>query len=270
MQEESATTLKSFAEIINKYDVFVFDIWGVVHDGYKRLPGVLETLQLLKAQNKRVFFLSNMPNSRKEVAQHLAYFGIDSDLYEDIYSSGQTAIDYSHQLICDGYKKAFRLGRITTLQKLIAQEGIEFVSFLELADFILLTYDDRDPAAKEFQDIMVQALTQKLFILCTNPDRVYVEGAAFVPAAGSIAAVYEAMGGQVKYIGKPYPLIYQTLVEQSQIKGNILAIGDTLEVDILGAQNMGWDTLLVLTGVSALQYEGNPNNINPKYIINNL
>jgi ribonucleotide monophosphatase NagD (HAD superfamily) len=74
-----------------------------------------------------------------------------------------------------------------------------------------------------------------------------------VPCAGAIADVYEALGGEVAWYGKPYRLIYDHAL---QLAGNppaeqVLAIGDGLQTDMLGAARMGFDAIFVRGGISA-------------------
>lgn len=72
-----------------------------------------------------------------------------------------------------------------------------------------------------------------------------------MPAPGAIAALYEELGGQVTWIGKPYPSIYQHAAKLIGDSKRILCIGDSAEHDVAGGRNAGFATLLIMTGVSA-------------------
>ena len=89
--------------------------------------------------------------------------------------------------------------------------------------------------------------------LCINPDRIMLLGGGrtgFAP--GVVADAYEALGGPVRRIGKPWPAIYaHALAEQGVTPRETLCIGDSVEHDIAGAQAVGCDSLLVATGIHA-------------------
>ena len=78
-------------------------------------------------------------------------------------------------------------------------------------------------------------------LICTNPDLVVHRGNNEEYCAGSVAKVFENLGGKVIYFGKPYPEIYNNCVKG---KKKVLAIGDNLNTDILGGKNFGIKTVL--------------------------
>lgn len=85
----------------------------------------------------------------------------------------------------------------------------------------------------------------------TNPDRTYPTPEGLIPGAGSIQAALEA-ATDVKAIiaGKPSPALYEFALERLGSKpGETLVVGDRLETDILGGQNLGCRTAAVLSGV---------------------
>jgi ribonucleotide monophosphatase NagD (HAD superfamily) len=88
---------------------------------------------------------------------------------------------------------------------------------------------------------------------CLNPDRVVVHGGVMEYCAGALADLYEGLGGRAEYYGKPYPAIYRHALS---LAGNppaseVLAIGDGLQTDILGAARMGFDAVFVSGGIHA-------------------
>jgi HAD superfamily hydrolase (TIGR01459 family) len=88
---------------------------------------------------------------------------------------------------------------------------------------------------------------------CLNPDRVVVRGGVPEACAGAIADIYEMLGGRVTWYGKPFPAIYAHAlhVAGNPPKDEVLAIGDGLQTDILGAARMGFDTVFVAGGIHA-------------------
>ena len=84
-------------------------------------------------------------------------------------------------------------------------------------------------------------------MICTNPDLIVDRGENREYCAGSVAKVFEKLGGEVVYFGKPYPEIYNQSVENNNKK--IIAIGDNLNTDIKGASNMNYDSLIITEGI---------------------
>ena len=73
--------------------------------------------------------------------------------------------------------------------------------------------------------------------------------------AGSVAMVFEKMGGEVIYFGKPYPEVYNQSVDNKDKK--ILCIGDNLNTDIKGANLLNYDSLLITNGIHKKEIEDN-------------
>ena len=88
---------------------------------------------------------------------------------------------------------------------------------------------------------------------CLNPDRVVIRGGICEPCAGAIADDYEALGGKVVWYGKPHRAIYDHALS---LAGDpppdaVLAVGDSLRTDILGAARMGFACVYVAGGIHA-------------------
>ena len=77
--------------LAERYDGFVVDLWGVVHDGVQAYPGVTDALAQLQAAGKRVVFLSNAPRRSWVVEELLARLGVPRSLYVDAVTSGEVA-----------------------------------------------------------------------------------------------------------------------------------------------------------------------------------
>jgi HAD superfamily hydrolase (TIGR01459 family) len=87
--------------------------------------------------------------------------------------------------------------------------------------------------------------------ICCNPDKLMLTKTGLQPAPGAIAALYENMGGEVRWIGKPYAEIYAEALKLIGNPKHVLCIGDSAEHDVAGGRGAGLATLLVMTGVSA-------------------
>ena len=88
-------------------------------------------------------------------------------------------------------------------------------------------------------------------MLCTNPDLIVHRGSKTEYCAGSIAAIFEKMGGKVIYFGKPYPEIYNFFIKKNE---TTLAIGDNIKTDIVGANRMKFDSLFITGGIHKKEF----------------
>ena len=84
-------------------------------------------------------------------------------------------------------------------------------------------------------------------MICTNPDLIVDRGEKRELCAGSVAMVFEKMGGEVLYFGKPYPEVYNQSIDNKNKK--ILCIGDNLNTDIKGANLLNYDSLIISNGI---------------------
>lgn len=244
--------LSSISSIIPNYNAFLLDLWGVVHDGGQLYPGVRETLAVIKKTGKPVIFLSNAPRRSYRVAAVLSDLGIDSSLYSNVVSSGEAGFRYLKE-------ENFPLGKRYYMIAADKDTGLlndlsyEQVQDLKNADFILnLGFGTEEQTTEDFTPLLQNAAKLSLPMLCLNPDLevVKISGERF-PCAGAIAKSYEALGGKVKWFGKPYREVYE--YSHSLLGGidkkQILAVGDSLETDIPGAQAFGIDSVLVTGGI---------------------
>eukprot|EP00210_Caulerpa_lentillifera_P000302 g295.t1 len=140
--------------------------------------------------------------------------------------------------------------------------GLEVVEDINNAEFVLVhgtdafgRGDENSPVPSSFED-MTQILQQcnqisrKLPMIVANPDFVTVDGSEMKIMPGSFGKAYEAMGGTVHYMGKPGPFVYtHTLNMMDLTRDQVVAIGDSMEHDIKGANAMGIDSILVCNGI---------------------
>ena len=106
-------------------------------------------------------------------------------------------------------------------------------------------FDDFDKDLTYYKDLFSKHLNKKM--ICTNPDLIVDRGNNRELCAGSVAMVFEKMGGQVVYFGKPHPEVYNQSINNNNKK--ILAIGDNLNTDIRGANLLNYDCLLISNGI---------------------
>ncbi|QQS14288.1 MAG: TIGR01459 family HAD-type hydrolase [Rhodospirillales bacterium] len=252
-------TIGGVSAVIDRYDAFVLDLWGVVHNGREPYPGVLDCLTRLKAAGKGTLLLSNAPRRAYAAVGRLAEMGVTRDLFGDILTSGD---DTWHALRTRGApdaepfyrdlgRRAFLLGAGRDLS-LFDEVDVEQVRDVSGADFILCTnlfeYGDTPDT---YAALLREGRARDLPMICANPDLVVVIGETLEYCAGAIGAAYEKLGGFVMYHGKPHAPVYARA--RAMLGGadprRVLCVGDSLRTDIAGANAAGLDSLLVTGGI---------------------
>jgi HAD superfamily hydrolase (TIGR01459 family) len=248
--------LTGFSQIAAAYDGFVLDLWGVIHDGVNAFPHAVDCLSHLRDAGKKTLLLSNVPRPNDAVRTMMRRMGIADALYTDILTSGE-AVRRALQAPPDAWwsalgNRVFHLGPERDRPVL---EGLPLtpVATPAEADFVLNTGPDdhRNPSdMNEFEPILQECATHGLPMICGNPDLEVIRGGIRVLCAGSLALRYQALGGDVRSLGKPDPAIYQPVLAQLAMpKGRVLAVGDSLRTDIAGATAVGLATCWVLDGL---------------------
>jgi len=259
-------------EIAANYDGFVLDLWGVIHDGVKPYPGVLDCMAALSAVGKRVALLSNAPRRADDIVRRITAIGVPQGLYHEVMSSGEEA--WRH---LKGRDDPFYadLGRnclhICSDRDLEIRGGLDlaYVESAEDADFVLNTgpagWDD---TIDDYAPLLAECRNRGLKMVCANPDLMVNHGEKLALCAGALAQHYEAIGGSVRWHGKPYPSVYEACFDLLRIgdRDRIVAVGDSLRTDIAGANCAGIDSLLIAGGgIHAAEFAG-PDGLNLTHI----
>lgn len=245
--------IKGMAEILDDYDGFIVDLWGVVHNGHNLYPGVIPCLEEMKARSKRIVFLSNAPRRAHAALSRLEEMGLPEGLYEGLVTSGEAVHgalkDRTHDWAQALGSKCYHIGATKDLS-LFEEEVCERVERIEEAGFILNSgIECAGQTVEDFEDILQQALTLNLPMVCANPDLVVHIGTSLEYCAGAIAKRYQDLGGTVHFMGKPYGEVYARVLNHFPSGARLLAIGDAFETDIKGAQAYGLDSAFVGGGI---------------------
>jgi HAD superfamily hydrolase (TIGR01459 family) len=234
--------IKGLKEIQHKYDTFFIDLWGVVHNGIKLNSGAIQVLENLENLNKRFVLMSNAPRQSKNVERFLLNLKMNKKLIKNVFTSGEAALKSLQKNV---YGKFFyHLGpkRDSSLFKGFEKNKKK----LEDAEFILCTgLLEKEEESLDFYRKLLKKYT-KLRMICTNPDLIVHRGNQQEYCAGSIAEIFNSLGGKVVYFGKPYPDIYRFCIKKGE---KVLIIGDNIRTDIKGANNMKIDSLLITCGI---------------------
>jgi len=88
---EASAAVGGIRNIVDDYDVFLLDMWGVMHDGIRPYEGVPEVVEKLKAANKTLVILSNSSKRRTNSVKMLRKLGFSDDAFDEIITSGEVA-----------------------------------------------------------------------------------------------------------------------------------------------------------------------------------
>ena len=242
-----------------RFDAFLLDQFGVLHDGTTVYPGVIDCLEALKAAGKRVVILSNSGTRRALNQDRLALLGIATALYEDFVTSGEVARAYLESAPAElrpgtGGTAPLRCLPLGGPAERAILEGLPVIEVAQVAgaDFLLVASFGQDPPPREaFTETLEAARRRGLTLVCANPDVKGVSPRGLIHAPGALAADYEAAGGKVVYIGKPHPLIYRHVLNglAPLPPERVIAVGDSLAHDIAGAAGVGLAAALVIAGI---------------------
>jgi len=255
-----------FAALAGRYDGFVLDLWGVIHDGVNAFPHAVDSLRRLREMGKRTLLLSNVPRPNRAVQEMMRGMGIEDALYTDILTSGEAvrrALQNPPNLWwAELGQKVFHLGPVRDLP-VLEDLPLQRVSDPGQADFVLNTGPDdhRDPTdMAEFEPVLQACIRHRLPMICANPDLEVIRGGKRVLCAGALAVRYRALGGDVQSLGKPDPAIYQPILQQLGLPPErVLAVGDALRTDIAGACAVDLPACWVLDGIHGAELRDGAN-----------
>jgi len=235
---------KGLRSIFENYDIFYIDLWGVIHDGIILHKNAIETLEKIAKANKAYVLLTNAPRPNKTVKLFLEKMGMNEEIRENVYSSGEASLTYLKKNYLK--KKFYHIGPPRDFDLFLELKNSKTKDINE-SNYLLCTglFENQEEDLNYYKELFKEHLSKKM--ICTNPDLIVDRGNKRELCAGSVALVFEKMGGEVIYFGKPYPEVYNESIDNS--KKRILSIGDNLNTDIKGANLLGYDSLLISSGV---------------------
>ena len=230
--------------IADNYDLFYIDLWGVVHNGIKLHKNAISVLEKLLNLNKDFVLLTNAPRPTYVVTEQLKKMGMEKVLRDHVFTSGQAALIYLRKFYSKKY--FFHIGPLKDFDLFIDFEELKS-NKIENCEYLLCTglFEDHFEDLNYYKILLENYLGKKM--ICTNPDLIVDKGNKREMCAGSIAMIFEKMGGEVIYFGKPYPEVYNQSFENKDKK--ILSIGDNLNTDIKGANLLDYESLLITNGI---------------------
>lgn len=259
--------IPGLSRIAGDYHALLCDVWGVVHNGIAAFPAACAALQRFRRETGGpVVFITNSPRPVGPTRKQLHQLGVPDDAYDGIVTAG----DVTRRLIME--RGVTRITHIGPERDLPLYEGLG-LSLVppEQAEAAVCTglYDDETETPEDYRSELAALSARGLTMICANADRIVARGNKKVFCAGAVAELYETLGGEAIWLGKPLPEIYRaTFAKLADISGrpfspkDVLGIGDGLHTDIAGASAQGLDVLFITGGIHASEF-GSPTDPDP-------
>ena len=252
--------INALSQISDQYDALFVDLWGCVHDGLKVFPAANKALCRYRSTGGKVILVTNSPKPSNEIEKQMDILGVSFEAWDSIASSGDSARAAMFQGVVG--QKVYFIGEhrdlpfFEPMQWLNNAKSIHRVSLKDAEGIVCTGPFNPKADPEEMLPTFQIAKRRGLKLLCSNPDIVVDRGDSREWCAGALAQLYNHMGGQSLYFGKPHPPIYDLARRRlATIAGNInsvriLAIGDGIQTDINGASNQNIDSLFISGGLS--------------------
>lgn len=231
-----------------RYRLILCDVWGVVHDGVSLYPGAAERLVQWRDQRRCVCLITNAPRTADAVEQQLARIGLPRHAYDFVATSGEAGIEALNAL-------ARPVGFVGTAgdREILEGRGVRITDDDDFTDLACTGIMEGRSNPQDYRSDLERWVRRDVEMHCLNPDRVVMRGGVMEACAGAIADIYQGLGGRVTWYGKPHEAIYRHALHRAGDPSStqVLAIGDGLQTDMLGAARMGFDAIFVTGGIHA-------------------
>ena len=244
----------SLDDLATRFDVFLLDQYGVLHDGLAPYPGAVEALEKLKQAGKRIALISNSGKRASVNEQRLYRLGFTRRSFDLILTSGEVAWNRLNGLVGMTIPRHAKCLMLTSDEDKSAIDGLdlEVVEDGTQAEIVLISGSRGEAVGMaEYGSLLKPAVRRGVPAICTNPDKIMLSGTDTQFGAGAIADLYASLGGQVTWIGKPHPEIYEAALTAigDPDRSRVLCLGDSVEHDIVGGANAGCRVALLRSGI---------------------
>jgi len=204
---------------------------------YIRGGGPQYTEEKISEAKKNYILLTNAPRPNNIVKIFLEKMGMNKNMRENVYTSGEAALSYLKKNFLE--QSFYHIGPPRDFDLFIDFKNKK-TQDISKSNYLLCTglNENHDQDLNYYKELLANSISKKM--ICTNPDLIVDRGEKREYCAGSVAMVFEKLGGKVVYFGKPYPSIYNFCIKKNE---TVLAIGDNIRTDIKGANNMKFDSL---------------------------
>ncbi|ESY24814.1 HAD family hydrolase [Mesorhizobium sp. LNJC384A00] len=257
MSAKTVEHLNGVNQLAERYDFFLLDQFGVLHDGASPYPGAVEALSALKRAGKTIVLISNSGKRAGPNESRLLKLGFEPGSWDHFVSSGEVAWEFFHDMAVSG--KLLPNTKCLLISRDDDRSAIEGLPFALTKDgddagLVLISASEGDRYDLEhYRRLLAPAAVRQVPCFCTNPDKIMLTAVGPRFGAGRLADLYEDLGGSVTRIGKPYPTIFGAAlaVAGNPDRSTVVCVGDSVEHDIAGGLAAGVATVLVLSGILA-------------------
>lgn len=245
--------LESIRDVGADRKAWLVDIWGVIHNGVEAFEESVTACAAFRKTGGFVVLVTNAPRPSPSVVEQLDRIGVQRDAYDAVVTSG----DVTRGLINAWRDRAIHhLGPERDLP-LFSDLDIKLVPSID-AEIIVCTglENDEVETPETYRRTLERLLRRRALMICANPDKKVERGNTIVYCAGALGALYEEMGGDTVYAGKPHGPIYELAMGivrdacgASTQLSDVLAIGDGVLTDIRGATDFGLQSVFVGSGI---------------------
>ncbi|WP_421728997.1 TIGR01459 family HAD-type hydrolase [Brevundimonas sp.] len=260
--------LNGLSEIAADYDILLCDVWGVIHNGRESWAEACEALARFNRENGHVVLISNSPRPASDVVAQLDGLGVPRESWKAFVTSGDAT---RAELAKRAPGPVWIIGPDRDMV-LYEGLGLDLATNAEDAAFISVTgmIDDETETPEHYRDRLTPAAERGLELICANPDRIVQRGDQIIYCGGSLADLYEDLGGRVTMAGKPFAPIYdlamteaERLLGRAPDRSRVLCIGDGVITDVLGANQQGLDCLFIAQGIHGDAAKGADRRLDP-------
>jgi HAD superfamily hydrolase (TIGR01459 family) len=260
--------LPRLGAVAGDYDILLCDVWGVIHNGRESWPAPCEALARFNREGGHVVLISNSPRPAKDVIAQLDGLGVPREAWKAFVTSGDAT---RAELSKRAPGPALILGPERDWP-LYAGLGLDVVEDAASAAFLSVTglVDDETETPEDYRERLSAAAARDLELICANPDRVVQRGDKLIYCGGSLADLYESLGGRVTMAGKPYGPIYDLALKEAEMllggpvdRSRVLCIGDGVVTDVMGANAQALDCLFIAQGIHGDQAKGPDGALDP-------
>jgi len=236
--------------LVESHDLAVLDLDGVVYVGAQAVPGAVDALDRARNAGMKVAFVTNNAARTPEaVAEQLRRLGVRADA-DDVVTSAQAAAHLVTDLVPAG-SRVFLLGG-DGLEQALVERGLDPVTSPDAPVAAVVQGFAPDMPWRRVVDGAI-LVKDGLPWVASNTDLTIPTERGLGPGNGTLVDLVARFSGRRPDVaGKPGAALFEETLER--VGGERpLFVGDRLDTDIAGAVGVGWDSLLVMTGVTDLE-----------------
>lgn len=249
--------ISGLSAIASDYRAILCDVWGVLHNGQSVYRDAEQALIRYRENGGQVVLLTNSPRPNQGVLAQLDDLRVDRSAFDDIVTSG----DVTRTLIAEAEGPLFHLGPARDiplfdgLDKQLVDEGN--------CQAVVCTglFEDEVETPEHYRQRLQKLADRDIPFICANPDLVVERGDRLIYCAGSLAKLYQELGGRTLVAGKPHAPIYRLAMERlfdlngsATEQADVICIGDGMPTDVAGALSNGFDLLYISAGIHSSEY----------------